>query len=203
MPVSLICPFCGTAATFHRPPVTTCPNCQASFPAALRQPAEASLLRQNAPRPTLLAVGLYFAPGFGAMCLLGVLAAATNARFVKFTINGSRDRARVFGDRWGGHCRYGCAGSGDRLRDLAGALVDSVADPGVLGCSGGHERRPRLGQLWHQWRDVRDHQRVSVRAVGRLVPLWERECRGVLPSLGAGGVCTGQRRVQGWRLTCA
>ena len=88
MPVSLICPFCGTAATFHRPPVTTCPNCQASFPAALRQPAEASLLRQNAPRPTLLAVGLYFAPGFGAMCLLGVLAAATNARFVNFTVNG-------------------------------------------------------------------------------------------------------------------
>src|SRR2546429_7997475 len=88
MPVSLICPFCGTAATFHRPPVTTCPNCQASFPAALRQPAEASLLRQNAPRPTLLAVGLYFAPGFGAMCLLGVLAAATHARFVNFTING-------------------------------------------------------------------------------------------------------------------
>src|SRR5207253_2217881 len=87
MPVSLICPFCGTAATFHRPPVTTCPNCQASFPAALRQPAEASLLRQNAPRPTLLAVGLYFAPGFGAMCLLGVLAAATNAPFVNFTMN--------------------------------------------------------------------------------------------------------------------
>src|SRR5207253_192749 len=45
-------------------------------------------LRQNAPRPTLLTVGLYFAPGFGAMCLLGVLAAATNARFVKFTVNG-------------------------------------------------------------------------------------------------------------------
>src|SRR5438046_7590409 len=88
MPVSLICPSCGTAATFQRPPVTMCPNCQASFPAALRQPAEASLLRQNAPRPTLLTVGLYFAPGFGAMCLLGVLAAATNARFVNFTING-------------------------------------------------------------------------------------------------------------------
>src|SRR2546428_11792524 len=88
MPVGLICPSCGTAATFQRPPVTTCPNCQASFPAALRQPAEASLLRQNAPRPTLLTVGLYFAPAFGAMCLLGVLAAATNARFVKFTING-------------------------------------------------------------------------------------------------------------------
>src|SRR2546430_3993861 len=83
MPVSLICPSCGTAATFQRSPVTTCPNCQASFPAALRQPAEASLLRQNAPRPTLLTVGLYFAPGFGAMCLLGVLAAASNARFVK------------------------------------------------------------------------------------------------------------------------
>src|SRR5437879_11176475 len=88
MPVGLICPSCGPAATFQRPPVTTCPNCQASFPAALRQPAEASLLRQNAPRPTLLTVGLYFAPAFGAMCLLGVLAAATNARFVKFTVNG-------------------------------------------------------------------------------------------------------------------
>src|SRR5256885_9108652 len=88
MPVSLICPSCGTAATFQRSPVTTCPNCQASFPAALRQPAEASLLRQNAPRPTLLTVGLYFAPAFGAMCLLGVLAAATHARFVKFTVHG-------------------------------------------------------------------------------------------------------------------
>src|SRR2546428_8342102 len=88
MPVGHICPSCGTAAPFQRPPVTTCLNCQASFPAALRQPAEASLLRQNAPRPTLLTVGLYFAPAFGAMCLLGVLAAATNARFVKFTVNG-------------------------------------------------------------------------------------------------------------------
>src|SRR5437016_5749025 len=150
MPVSLICPSCGTAATFQRSPVTTCPNCQASFPAALRQPAEASLLRQNAPRPTLLTVGLYFAPGFGAMCLLGVLAAATNARFVKFTVNGEAVTGHeFFGHCRGGHWRYGCAGSGDRLRDLAGALVDSVADPGVLGCSGGHERRPRLGQLWH------------------------------------------------------
>ena len=33
-------------------------------------------------------MGLYFAPAFGAMCLLGVLAAATNARFVNFTVNG-------------------------------------------------------------------------------------------------------------------
>ena len=54
----------------------------------LRQPAEASLLRQNAPRPTLLTVGLYVAPGFGTVCLLGVLAAATNARFVRFSIDG-------------------------------------------------------------------------------------------------------------------
>jgi uncharacterized membrane protein (DUF2068 family) len=88
MPVSLICPTCGTAATFQRPPVATCPNCQAAFPVTLRQPAEASLLRQNAPRPTLLTVGLYVAPGFGAVCLMGVLAAATNARFVSFSING-------------------------------------------------------------------------------------------------------------------
>src|SRR2546423_14116023 len=80
MPVSLICPSCGTAATFQRSPVTTCPNCQASFPAALRQPAEASLLRQNAPRPTLLTVGLDFAPAFGAMCRLGVLVAAFSER---------------------------------------------------------------------------------------------------------------------------
>ncbi len=88
MPVSLICPACGTAATFQRPPVTTCPNCQAAFPSTLRQSAEATLLRQKAPRPTLLTVGLYLAPTFGAVCLLGVLAAAANARFVSFSIDG-------------------------------------------------------------------------------------------------------------------
>src|SRR2546429_1812971 len=108
MPVSLICPSCGTAATFQRSPVTTCPNCQASFPAALRQPAEASLLRQNAPRPTLLTVGLYFAPGFGAMCFLGVLAAATNARFVKFTVNGEA----VTGHEFFATARAGIGGIG-------------------------------------------------------------------------------------------
>src|SRR2546428_13914882 len=108
MPVSLICPSCGTAATFQRSPVTTCPNCQASFPAALRQPAEASLLRQNAPRPTLLTVGLYFAPGFGAMCLLGVLAAATNAPFGEFTVNADAVTGHeLFGTARASICRLG------------------------------------------------------------------------------------------------
>jgi hypothetical protein len=65
-----------------------CPNCQASFPQPLRQSAEASLLKQKAPRPILLTIGLYLAPTFGVACLLTVLAAALNARFVKFTING-------------------------------------------------------------------------------------------------------------------
>lgn len=88
MPVGLICPACGTAATFHRPPVTVCPTCQASLPRTLRQSAEASLLKQKAPRPLLLTIGLYLAPTFGAACLFAVLAAAFDASFVKFTING-------------------------------------------------------------------------------------------------------------------
>src|SRR2546423_13395887 len=121
MPVSLICPSCGTAATFHRPPVMTCPNCQASFPAALRQPAEASLLRQHAPRPTLLTVGLYFAPGLGAMCLLGVLAAATNARFVNFTVNGEAVTGHEFFATAGaGHGGLGVLALGARSRSLEG-----------------------------------------------------------------------------------
>src|SRR2546430_4815153 len=135
MQVSLICPSCGTAATFQRSPVTTCPNCQASFPAALRQPAEASLLRQNAPRPTLLTVGLYFAPGFGAMCLLGVLAAATNARFVEFTGNGEAGTGPAF---------FAPAGAGDgdfggvALAVAYGEWQGGSGHPGVvLGVWGG------------------------------------------------------------------
>src|SRR3989442_12667672 len=131
MPVSLICPSCGTAATFQRPPVTTCPNCQASFPAALREPAEASLLRQNAPRPTLLTVGLYFAPAFGAMCLLGVLAAATNGGFVRFSVNGEGVT---------GHEFFATAGGGIAVMGVLGlavayglSAVGSVAPGAILG----------------------------------------------------------------------
>ena len=88
MPASLVCPSCGSATTYHRPPVTNCPNCQAALPAALRQAAEASLLRQKAPRPTLLTIGLYTAPATGMMLVLAVLLAALNASFVRYTING-------------------------------------------------------------------------------------------------------------------
>src|SRR5256885_6454377 len=88
MPASLVCPSCGSAPTSHRPPVTNCPNCQAALPAALRQAAEASLLRQKAPRPTLLTIGLYTAPAAGMMLVLAVLLAAVNASFVRYTVNG-------------------------------------------------------------------------------------------------------------------
>jgi FtsH-binding integral membrane protein len=88
MPASLVCPSCGSATTYHRPPVTTCPNCQAALPDALRQAAEASLLRQKAPRPTLLTIGLYTAPAAGIVLVLAVLLAAFNASFVRYTING-------------------------------------------------------------------------------------------------------------------
>src|SRR2546426_277554 len=88
MPASLVCPSCGSAPTFHRPPVTNCPNCQAAFPEALRQAAEASLLRQKAPRPTLLTIGMYVAPVAGTILVLAVLLAAVNASFVNFSVNG-------------------------------------------------------------------------------------------------------------------
>ena len=54
----------------------------------LRETAEASLLRERTPRPTLLMVGIYLAPAFGGMCLLAVVAAALNTSFVRFTVNG-------------------------------------------------------------------------------------------------------------------
>lgn len=88
MPASLVCPGCGSATTYHHPPVTTCPNCQAALPEALRQAAEASLLRQKAPRPILLTIGLYTAPAAGMMLVLAFILAALNASFVRYTING-------------------------------------------------------------------------------------------------------------------
>jgi hypothetical protein len=96
MPVSLICPGCGTPATFQRLPVVVCPNCQAAFPATLRESAEAALQRQTAPRPSLLTAGMYLAPPVGAMCLLGVLAAAVQVRFVHFTVNGEAVTGHAF-----------------------------------------------------------------------------------------------------------
>jgi hypothetical protein len=46
MSVGLICPSCHAAATFHRVPIRTCPNCHASLPESLTLTAEASLLQR-------------------------------------------------------------------------------------------------------------------------------------------------------------
>jgi len=70
MSVALICPQCGTVATLHRAPVGACPNCQAAWPESLRLSAEATLARQKVGRPLLITVGMYVAPGFGALFLL-------------------------------------------------------------------------------------------------------------------------------------
>jgi hypothetical protein len=96
MSVGLICPTCGTAATFHRAPVSACPHCQTPLPESLRSTAEASLLRQQVVRPTLLTVGLYLAPTFGAACLLGTCAAASNSAFVTFSVNGAKVTGHEF-----------------------------------------------------------------------------------------------------------
>ena len=86
MPVGIVCPRCGTPLTFHRAPVAACPRCQAEFPQALRQGAEASLARQEATRPLLLTLGCYASPGVGALCLLSVLSALSGSG--TFVFNG-------------------------------------------------------------------------------------------------------------------
>ena len=86
MPVGLVCPSCGTPTTYHQPPVTQCPRCQQPYPESLRQSAEASLAAQLAPRPLLLTIGLYGAPGFGALIALSLLGALSGSG--TFTLNG-------------------------------------------------------------------------------------------------------------------
>ena len=87
MSVSLICPMCETPVTVHKPPVTTCPNCQAAWPESLRLSAEGSLEREKVGRPLLLTIGMYVAPAVGGMFLLMVLLALLNAG--DYSINGA------------------------------------------------------------------------------------------------------------------
>ena len=86
MSVALICPHCGSSTTFLRAPVTVCSECQAALPEVLRLSAEASLARQKADRPLLLTIGMYVAPGFGALLLLQVVLAPFNGG--EYSING-------------------------------------------------------------------------------------------------------------------
>lgn len=78
MSVSLLCPNCSAATTFHRPPVTACPACQAPFPDSLRGPAEASLAREKAPRPLLLTLGIYGSAFFAGVSALFLILAPFN-----------------------------------------------------------------------------------------------------------------------------
>ncbi len=86
MSVSLICPYCGTAATLHRAPVSVCPQCQAAWPEPLRLSAEAALTREKVSRPLLLTIGMYVAPASSGLFLLLVLLAPFNA--ATYTISG-------------------------------------------------------------------------------------------------------------------
>ncbi len=79
MSVSLICPYCGTAATLHRAPVSACPQCQTAWPEPLRLSAEAALARERVSRPVLLTIGMYVAPAYGGFLLLLLLLAPFNA----------------------------------------------------------------------------------------------------------------------------
>jgi hypothetical protein len=86
VPIAIVCPACGVVGTFHRAPVATCANCQAALPPELRSSAEATLVRQRVGRPLLLTLGLYGAPGFGALALLGVACAGLGIG--SYSING-------------------------------------------------------------------------------------------------------------------
>ena len=107
MSVSLICPSCGTASALYRAPISVCPQCQAAWPEALRQSAEAALARERVGRPLLLTIGMYVAPGFGGLFLLLVLLAPFNA--ATYTINGEQVSGMEF--LRGGGLLFGLAGA--------------------------------------------------------------------------------------------
>jgi uncharacterized membrane protein HdeD (DUF308 family) len=51
------CPTCLETTPFHRPPIASCPRCQASFPESVRGAAERALRHDLAPKPALLVLG--------------------------------------------------------------------------------------------------------------------------------------------------
>lgn len=86
MSVGLVCPACSSGVNFIRPPVLVCPSCGGEFPDQLRSTAEATLRRQEAPRPLFLSIGVY-GSGALAIALLGsVLGAPLNV--LNYTVNG-------------------------------------------------------------------------------------------------------------------
>jgi hypothetical protein len=58
MSTGLICPNCSAATTFHRPPVSACPQCQQPFPDELQRSAELNLAQQRVARPMLISFGM-------------------------------------------------------------------------------------------------------------------------------------------------
>lgn len=107
MSIALICPGCQVATTFHRSPISACPNCQSAFPPALREPAEAALARQEAPQPVLITIGRFAAPGLGTLWLflLGMALMGSG----RFSINGEAVSAGEFLRRVG--LGWGLAGA--------------------------------------------------------------------------------------------
>lgn len=87
MSVIVLCPACGTATPFHRPPVASCPHCQAALPATVRAPAERALAVEQAPKPFLLQVGMIGSALCGAIFVAVLVLAPFNLG--TYTINGA------------------------------------------------------------------------------------------------------------------
>src|SRR5690349_2610183 len=69
MSVIVLCPSCGVATPFHRPPITTCPRCHAVLPEAVVAPAQRALAVDQAPRPVLLQLGMIGSLVFGGVAV--------------------------------------------------------------------------------------------------------------------------------------
>ena len=72
MSASVVCPHCSAVLTFHRLPVTSCPQCTQPFPDSLRGQIEVALMRSEAQQPGLLTLGMYgsFLFGVGMVLIL-------------------------------------------------------------------------------------------------------------------------------------
>lgn len=86
MSVIVLCPSCGVATPFHRPPVATCPHCHAVLPEAVVAPAERALAVDQAPKPVLLQVGMIGSLVFGVIVVFILVLAPFNLG--SYSING-------------------------------------------------------------------------------------------------------------------
>jgi len=86
MSVIVLCPSCGVATPFHRPPITTCPRCHAVLPEAVVAPAQRALAVDQAPRPVLLQLGMIGSLVFGGVAVFILVLAPFNLG--TYSING-------------------------------------------------------------------------------------------------------------------